>query len=186
MGTSTRRAGFTLFELVVVMAIIVAFAAVAWTTFDRVLVGEALRHGADQVRAAWTRARVTAIESGVAQAWIVQPETGAFAIEPWAEASDGLDPSTVTLPLRVEQLPAGVVIERLREQVRANLAPASTAGAPSASGTLPPVVFHADGTTSSVQLVLRDGHGQYIVLELRGLTAAVTSSDLLTAEELPP
>jgi hypothetical protein len=48
-----------------------------------------------------------------------------------------------------------------------------------------PVYFYPDGTTSDTQLVLRNEHELYVLVQLRGLTGVATVSDVMTAEELP-
>ena len=53
-------------------------------------------------------------------------------------------------------------------------------------GAADPILFYPDGTSATARIVLGNSRNHFVVVELRGLTGIARSSDLLTAEELPP
>ena len=60
---SDRRA-ITLLEVLLVLALLVILSAMTWPALDRPMANQRLRKAADQVRTAWTRARVEAMTTG--------------------------------------------------------------------------------------------------------------------------
>ena len=53
-------------------------------------------------------------------------------------------------------------------------------------GAADPILFYPDGTSATARIVLGNSRNHFVIVELRGLTGIARSSDLLTAEELPP
>ncbi len=53
---AAARGGFTLLELMLVLAILLAVAALAWPVLSRAMAVERLRKAADRVHAEWVRA----------------------------------------------------------------------------------------------------------------------------------
>ena len=75
MTRRNRRPGFTLIEVLLVMAIILIMAAVAFPTLSAMWGDVRAKAAADQVRAAWTEARARAIEDNRAYRFAVEPGT---------------------------------------------------------------------------------------------------------------
>src|SRR6266496_1137126 len=72
-ASSSSRRAFTLLEVMLVMAILVAVAAVAWPQIHRAYESVRLRKAADQVQAGLSHARVEAMSSGVTQVFRFEP-----------------------------------------------------------------------------------------------------------------
>jgi prepilin-type N-terminal cleavage/methylation domain-containing protein len=197
-----RRAlrGYTLLELLLVLAILVAVASLALPALFSSLESQRLRKAGDQLRAAFGRARVAAMKSGRIQLFRFEPGTGSYVIQEWygdeerqfdeatlAQSTGGAMAPAAGQGLQT-QLPEGILFAAAELQPDARAAQleeqtgALSAGSTSAS---PPIVFYTDGTTSDARVVLANNRARYIVVELRGLTGISMVSDLLTQEELP-
>ena len=88
--------GFTLLELIVVVAILALVATMAWPSMRRMYTRGEIEDAAKQVREALARARLTAIETGTTQVFRFQPGTGRFEVVAKA-AADGEADSTVVV-----------------------------------------------------------------------------------------
>lgn len=73
--------GFTLLELLLVLAILVVATAIAVPAVVGPMEGQRLMKAADQVRSAFNRARVAAMRTGQVQFFRFQPNTNLYAIE---------------------------------------------------------------------------------------------------------
>lgn len=84
--TRSRRA-FSLFEIVLVVAVLAMIAAIIYPAFEKPLAGQRLHRGADQVRSAFMSARIEAMSTGLVHAFRYLPASGEYRIEKW-EALD--------------------------------------------------------------------------------------------------
>src|SRR4051794_11573982 len=111
----TPRHGFTLLELLLVMALIVVLGAMAFPPIEAMYADARLVAAADQIRARWADARNQAIDEGRAYRFAIQPD-GHFRIAPdsgryWpngATAPDVADDPDAQEVEIVETLPEGV------------------------------------------------------------------------------
>jgi general secretion pathway protein H len=76
-----RPAGFTLVELIVVLAILAAFAALAAPSFSRTIASARLRSGASEVRATLARARSLAVAGGRIRSVVFDLEKREYGID---------------------------------------------------------------------------------------------------------
>jgi prepilin-type N-terminal cleavage/methylation domain-containing protein len=170
----TRRPGFTLLEVTLVMAVIVLMAAMAWPSIEAMYGDVKLTAGADLVRARWADARTRAIEDGRAYRFATQPD-GKFRVAPDADdfwgggSGTSNDPGNGndTPPLVVEDaLPAGIGF------ADESNGPADT----SDSGPWTTVLkFLPDGTASADKVITLHADGyRSVLLKVRALTGAVT------------
>lgn len=169
------RRGVTLFELVLVMAVLVLITAIAVPSIDAMYGRAKITAAADAIRGAWARARAHAINDGRPYRFGIVPGTGSYRIAPdgaefWGggQSSGGSGPAQ---PLVVNNdVPKGVLL---------NSPPAGGGGSPAsadASGYVPVVIFLPDGTArDDVKMVIGTGRGRSLVLKLRSLTGAVTT-----------
>jgi len=167
-GRQQHRRAFTLFELLLVLAVLAVIAGMVVPTLSNAMSTRPLRGAADEVRQVLTTARRDAIDAGVPLRFEYEPGTGVFRVAMLfdvgavsAEAAvDGLPPGVTFVG--EDSLDAGIVFEQLDE---ASL---------TAHGGVPVVYFYPDGTSDSAQLQIADNENRSIVIELRGLTGAVT------------
>ena len=78
---SDTRRGFTLLELLLVLALLVTIGAIAWPSLNRSLDTQRLKRGADLVRAHLLRARTKAITSGEIVSFRHQIDGSQFRVE---------------------------------------------------------------------------------------------------------
>lgn len=103
-------------------------------------------------------------------------------------ASEKVDSAFVPQPPREETLPKGVVFMGSETSVDSRQSSVATELGDQRvsldSSWSDPVLFYPDGTTSTTQVVLKNEYGRYIRLNLRGLTGVVTTSQILSAQEM--
>lgn len=204
-----RRSAVTLLELLLVLCLLVILAGLAWAALDRPLATQRLRKAADALRAEWGRARVEAISSGQTYIFRYTPESGQYSVEcflgPEAApdavlldepgvSGDGLQAPTAS-HWHERSLPEGIAFAAgqtafdTRAQTALSEAESSMAGEPIPTEPVPvepiqadPLLFYPDGTTSTAQVFLKNKHGRWIELSLRGLTGVVTVGETFSVE----
>jgi prepilin-type N-terminal cleavage/methylation domain-containing protein len=166
------RRGFTFFELLLVLAIFMVIAAMASPFLLRTFNAQALRGGADQVRAAFDRARVLAIRTGNVYAFLYQPTAELYTVTPLTNAyslvqspADAASPENSTF----KKLPSGLqfagssVSDDARAQFESENSTLDSAG-------MTPILFYPDGTAQDAYLLITHPQGDQIRIHLRGLT----------------
>jgi len=180
------RRGYTLLELLLVLALMSALAAVAIPSLHGPLADRRLRSAAEHVRAAWLTARSEAMTSGQIYLFRYEPQSNQYTIGPWEGADAALESATPAMSVpRAQTLPDGVTFVGSSQQqdARSVRATADMGAAAGGGATAPPVLFYADGQTSTVELQLAHELGLGVTLSLRGLTGVVSMSDTFPLEE---
>ncbi len=218
IGCSDRRPAvrplaFTLLELMLVLALLAVICAAVYPALRGPLDNQRLRQAGDQVRTAWTQARVEAMTTGLAHVFRYQLGTGEYRVEPFAgyQVDEAAVPQEDLFGLGTtgpasgvsqdNSLPRDCVFRVARTQgdtrmtnpasppssgIGGGLAPLGGQGAvPSGSSEGPMIWFYPNGTTSTASLALANDNGRFVLLALRGLTGTVSVSGLLTENELP-
>lgn len=174
-----QRHGFTLIEVLLTLGVLVILASFAWPVLDRLQQSDRLTRSADRVRARWTGARATAIESGQLILFRYTPDGSRYRIQCQQDlqADDPNKPACLArLPLE-QTLPEGVRFsaEQTPGQPSADrFNEPANAATPAEQGWSEPIQFCPDGTCSNADLELRNDHGWTIRLSLRGMTGVVT------------
>jgi prepilin-type N-terminal cleavage/methylation domain-containing protein len=188
------RRGYTLFELLLVLAVLVIVAGLAVPTLVASLEGPRLRKGGEQVRAEWAKARNQAMKTGRTQVFRCKLGRGEYQVQPWYAADDSLESSTVSTGLggqpapvstssgAVKHLPEGVVFAGGQTQSEAR---GAAVGAEATADWGPPILFYSDGTSSTASLSLANKRRRAVSLELRGLTGLSHVSDVHAQETTP-
>ncbi len=161
----TPRPAFTLLEVLLVIAILVAIGAAAFPTLEGLYRDVREKAAADVVRAAWSEARARAIEDGRSYRFAVQPGTGNFRVAPDTSFSDGTLVGDDEAPpyTQEEALPGSILFE-----VPGDL--------PAEGGWTTVAIFNPDGTCNSdteITLKTRDD-GPAITVRVRAMTGAIT------------
>ena len=178
---SGNRQGFTLFELVLVLAIVVIVGAIAYPSYQSLNGGFRVTAGADTVRAAWAQARARAIEDGVPYQFSIQPDSGRFRVGPdqgiFGAAGPGPGDDPGRPPLIREESVDGVSFRNPRAVAADNANGDPGPGNAGADGWVHVVTFMPDGTAreKEVELSLKTAGAHPLVLKLRGLTGVVTT-----------
>jgi prepilin-type N-terminal cleavage/methylation domain-containing protein len=173
------RKAFTLMELILVMAIIVIFGAIAIPASMSMYDGYRLRAGADGIRAAWVGARSHAVEEGQRYRFAVVQGKGNFRVAPdsgdyWSNSLPDFDHDNP--PLVVESaLPNGVVFT---VEGRGGMGGDEESSLP--IGSVDPgrwqtiAIFEPDGTAQEDVTITLDtvgGGARPVIVSLRALTA---------------
>ena len=203
--SGTPHAGLSLLEMILVLAVLVAVAAMVLPALQGPMSDQRLRKSADLVRSQWTKARVKAMQTGRLYVFRYDIATDRYGVQPWYGETDTIEASDTgepveSVPVKTAetgkdqllgisgvQLPAGITFfsgETVAD-VRTQEVLAASEDASGMTGGPPPIVFYPDGTATDARVVLTNQRF-FIELSLRGLTGLAKVSDLLSIEELTP
>jgi type II secretion system protein H len=174
------RHGFTLVEVLLVLALIIALGAIVWPAIDGPFAAERLRAAAEQLQADLARARVAAVDSGTPHRLTLIPgrrDYAAFVAGFGTAQLPGptADPAAVNvLPIFTRMLPDEITLQAIELAATSAAPPAAATGATE-------VLFQPDGTTSTVKIVLVNDRQMQVSVRLRGLTGAAAVSDVSAA-----
>jgi prepilin-type N-terminal cleavage/methylation domain-containing protein len=180
------RRAYTLTELLLVVALLVLLAAIAWPTLDGLLATFRMREAADMVRACWADARAHAMNEGQAYRFSVLPGKGNFRVAPdspdyWSgNDPTPSDPNNPPL-FHDDVLPRGVRFSTPDTYQSADMGGDSSQPAgsvdPGSWSTI--VTFLPDGTANQdVEIVFTGAGARPLDVKLRGLTGAVSVQPL--------
>ena len=169
------RHGYTLFEVLLVLAVILIAASLSMPAIDALLASNKVSAARDMVRTQWAEMRARALEEGRPYRFAVTENTGKFRIAPdddmyWGGSGD--KPAD-DKPLIIEgELPEGVLFTTSE----AAFAGTEQAPAPGPEWGLTVAVYLADGVGRDDAEVFFGKAGQRALgLRLRALTGAVTA-----------
>lgn len=194
-AAARQSRGLTLIEMCLVLALLVVIAAVATPLLEGSFSRANLQSAADLLTAAWSRARLAAMESGVTHVFRFEPKGTRFQIitlndlgmleSETPDIDDANSEYGIDEMMRSPQnrLPEGVAFAAA--EIAASSQVAATYGETTGTNWSSPILFHADGTTSDATVLLANGDGQTVRLTQRGLTGITQVSDL-GHEAVPP
>ena len=169
-----RRRGYTLLEMLLVLALLVILGALAYPSVDGMYGGVKLRAAADGVRGALMQARGHAIDETRSYRFAVVPGGGKYRVAPdspdyWGggdvPAPD--DPNNPPLVLEGE-LPRGIPF------VLGDTGGAAPSGGGDSGSWASVVTFLPDGTASAdTDIVLRTRANRPLVVHVRSFTGTV-------------
>ena len=182
------RRGFTLMEVVLVLVLMALIAGAAWPSVQRLYASRRLGSAADQIRSAWCQARIEAMRSGHTYTFRYQLDGDHYRLEAQSDqgvassasaGAAGGDVASGAATCAEQTLPEGI---KFSSAASGGDTAAQSAGGQS-DGWSAPILFYPDGTALDVQLVLADQRSRAVRVILRGMTGAVTLSDLDTTVE---
>jgi prepilin-type N-terminal cleavage/methylation domain-containing protein len=197
------RRGYTLMELLLVLAIIVVAAAAVAPSFRGVMRNASLKSAADTVRADLTRAHVLAMKTGRTQVFQYELGGDKYKIERWAAGdeelegaggettpvppppsalAEGLLPGERKLPEGTKFVMGDSAMETRGQRIEEELMSMGGAGA----NWSRPILFFPDGSSVDAFIIVGNEFDRGIRVELRGMTGAVrvgNASDLQQLEE---
>jgi len=172
------RFGFTLFELMIVMGIIIIILAIGAPLFlDNLNADTRLDAAADMVKARWADCRTQAIDEGRSYRFAVIPNSGKFRVEPFDPDSpdspvlNTFDANGIASLVIVDELPSGVRFATKDNPINSDV------DAPTDGNYVTVAVFQSDGSAlEDVEISFGSTGGRTITLKLRGFTGTASSS----------
>lgn len=210
VSDKNHRSGFTLVEMLLVLGVLVVFAGMTVPSVMRMFQQQKLTGAAERVRGAIASARFRAIESGLIYQFCFEPGGTRFVVVPFepdhAVAKTGGQTGPVTIQGRASgALPKGLTFSSIsaRTSTSSTLAVAPSTMSVAPSHKLPagsfqglpnagdlasaswsaPILFHPEGSANSdIELRISDTRGQYIRLNVRAFTGAVSMERVVSGK----
>lgn len=201
------RSAFSMMEVLLVLAILVAIGAVVTPSVGDLLLRQRLQASVDRVRAEWDRARLTAMKTGQTQAFSCVLASGDYSIAPYMSDADSVNASAgATLitsgGMVAEATSDGTLTaaqpttgssKQLHEEItfvscavssdmRAMSVAEAQGGLTAISSTNQMVLFYPDGSTSTAEVIIQNANGKQRAVRMRGLTG---STQVLIPGEQP-
>jgi prepilin-type N-terminal cleavage/methylation domain-containing protein len=182
MTRRSRRPGLTLFEVLLVMAVLVMVSALMYPSLKSMFGFYKLQGAVDVVRSAWAHARSRAILDGRPYRFSIEPDGSHFRIAPdqsdyWSGGSGPSEDSHGKALVFEQALPAGVRFT-LNGQPSSSPTDVTSSGdekKPSSGQWSTGTVFLPDGTAKDdVRIVFQIRGARTTAIQLRGLTGTVT------------
>ena len=195
------RRGFTLLEMLLVLAILVAVAALAAPALRGAIQSARLRAAGDTIRTEWTRAHVKAMKTGRIQVFRYELGGVKYSIQPWIAGDDALEGSSQSdtgfgVADQTQdaanlgaghELPEGTMFAAGDAVVESrSLAIEQTAmeATQFESEWSRPVLFYPDGSTSDAFVVIANENKVGLKVTLRGMTGTSTLGEIMDLEAL--
>jgi len=184
-----RRRGYTLMEMLLVLAVLVMVAALSAPAMQAIMRRATLTSAGDAVRIDFTRAHVKAMKTGRIQVFRYELGGRRYRVQPWIAGDDSLETNSQTgasegLALDVEgaasadtgeekELPEGTTFAAgdAVEESRGSVVGEAVANDSSAEGDWSrPILFYPDGSSSDAFVVVGDQFERGMRIDLSGLT----------------
>jgi len=175
------RRGFTLFELILTMAIMVMVGGLAVPLMFNSLYGDTkVKAGADMVRARWADCVAQAVEESRPYRFAVIPNSGKFKIEPYNGSLQDRDTAFLNPDASATNKSGLVIEDKLPEGIRFGTKdqPANTDGGTESDGGeyVTIAIFLPDGTTQDyVEITFGTKGSAQVTLRLRAFTGSATT-----------
>ena len=186
LRSALSRRGFTLFEMLLVLAVLAAAIGISWPALSRSYQTQRLRQAAEVVQVRMMAARVHALDTGLTYQFRCEPGGRRFVAIPAEQDPNATSTSsgeTVETPKMGGLLPETVqfVADSPGGGGIVHLSDNDLKGLPNAqlyNGAKwgPAILFRADGTATVGEVSLVDKQKQVIRLTVRALTGGVTIS----------
>jgi type II secretory pathway pseudopilin PulG len=189
--------GLTLFEIILVLALLVVIAGVTMPVISNSIARARLASSGEMVRAAWGKARLAAMQAGEAYVFRYEEGGSRYQIAQLAAltAEDAEDINTLPPLSDEDEEYAEADMLRLaksRLPTEINFQQGQVAAVPQMAGPAlaveggwsQPIMFYPDGTTSDAAVLVANSDKETVRVTLRGLTGISRSSEVGNEEEL--
>lgn len=183
----SRRSGFTLFELLIVLGMVLLIAGIVWPRMLSFYQTSVLKDHARRIHETVSAARLAAIDHGIAYQFFYEPSGRHYLMipsedQPVSAGSDDAGESFI-LPARAGRLPENFTLSAAddRDDGSVSLTPEMLKDVPeeldlaNVNWSLP-VVFYPDGSGSDMRVEIEDDRQQYISISVRPLTGTASLS----------
>ncbi len=178
MSRSNSRCGFSLLELILVIAVLIVFASLAMPMVLQTFQRQGLVKGCDRIRGEMGKARVRAMRTGKVHALYFVAGQPWFVVAPYEEAREQNTKAAERLQSLANRppysdteedlLPRGVIFSNNAEAVVD--ARAAQTVADNEESALQTVFFYPDGTAQDARVTLQNEKGSKRDVVVRGLT----------------
>jgi prepilin-type N-terminal cleavage/methylation domain-containing protein len=188
---SAARAGFTLFEIMIVLGLLAMMIAISWPAIAVIQAEYQLRQGGQLVQAKLASARLHAVESGFDYQFCYEPGGQRFIVLPYDSQALLAQPAAGTraphkaggkLPSAKAHFDGGSSVSAPMPGSHGIpsewLNGMADAGEYSGATWSAPVVFHPDGSASAAVIHVVDKKSRQVTVTVRPLTGAVTVSKI--------
>lgn len=187
----TRAVGFTLLEMLLVLAILVAITAATIPVLEQMYDTHRIQQAATEVRTTLSAARLRAVDEGESFECRFEPEGRHLVILVRGDRGIRFGSEETGSSAASRRRTAGIHVElpeplyfwtvdafrgRLDERALVELADGDVLSNRSWSA---PVVFDPNGSSTDAEFEIRDHQGRAVQLEVRGLTGAASASGLV-------
>lgn len=189
---TVHRGGYTLLELLLVLAILVAIAGLSWPSVNRMLEDLTIKEAVEPVRVELSKTRIRALDAGVTWQFRFEPDGRRYLMVPYEfdelEANaEVLQQQLEAFPRMAGKLPEGLTFVAASESMLGNepVTQESVTGLPGESelsgvSWSPPLLFYSDGAATDAAFDVVSEEKRFQRLTLRALTGAVTVSTIQT------
>jgi prepilin-type N-terminal cleavage/methylation domain-containing protein len=188
---SNDESGFTLLEMLLVLAVLTVALAILYPATERLYQTHRFTQALEQMRGKMAAARVRAIDDGVIYQFRYEPQGRRVLVIPYAEERTASSndanaaASTATresrwrffgeLPRGMKFQAADISTERISRQQLDDFAdPGQLANAAWST----PIFFFPDGSANDAAIRVTDSDGRSMLLSVRGLTGAASTSSI--------
>ena len=195
------RRGYTLLEVLLVLAILVVVFAAAVPALLGVLQRQRLQAAAEQVRVEWTRAHVKAMKTGRIQVFRYELGGDKYTVQPWMATDDAIAPAQtnsfapseeekasprldtageITLPEGIKFIIGDAQLESRSLRIEQQILDANRYETEWSR----PILFYPDGSSSDAFLIVANEKEVGLQVELRGMTGSSSIGEPIALEEL--
>jgi prepilin-type N-terminal cleavage/methylation domain-containing protein len=177
IDVARARRAYTLFEVLLVMAILVILAAITYPSLDSMYGGYKVQASADQIRGAWAAARARAVDEGRAYRFAVVMGKGNFRVAPdsldfWKSSEPPRNEDSAKPLVLSDHLPKGI---SFGDQLPANTDTFSPVDSVDPASWVTVATFLPDGSVrDDAAIAVRMKGTRGLVLRLRALTGVVS------------
>ena len=191
----SMRRGYSLMEMMIVLSVLAGMAAMAWPMLQSPLGKLRLQAAAQEVSTELSKARIKAMQSGVAQVFRIQMNTGKFQVTPATDddesnsdsdressaladvsqsSSEERSPLTDDSDMVADEkeLPDGICFQCPVKETEEEAESTQTEVTSDGDGWTDLAVFYPNGGTTSAIVTLRSKLDLHLNVKLNGLTGS--------------